>query len=64
VLFDKDKPYTGNSVVSVLARNVAGLMGHPLNPVIMVEVVQAVTTQIETSNLDALVKAAAKQLFV
>jgi hypothetical protein len=39
-------------------------MGHPLNPVVMLEVVQAVTTQLQTSNLDALVKAAAKQLFV
>jgi hypothetical protein len=43
-LFDKDKPYTGNNLISTLARNVAELMGHPLNPVVMLEVVQAVTS--------------------
>lgn len=57
-----DKPYTGDSLISTLARNVAELMGSPLNPVVMLETVQAVTAAIGPLNLDALVKAAGEQI--
>lgn len=50
--------FTGHGLIDTLARNVAELLGKPLDPIIIVKTVEAVTSQLEKFNLNALVKAA------
>ena len=61
-LWSDGKPYTGNSVFSILAHNITEESGHSMNPVTIVMVLSIATNEFSKMKLVELIKAAAKVL--
>jgi hypothetical protein len=61
-LMSKNKPFTGDSLISKLARNVGQLIGDDMNPGTMMAAVDASTSALIEAKLDALVAKAATAL--
>jgi len=61
-LLSKDKPFTGDSLTSKLARNVTQLIGDSMNPVTMIAVVNVSVRALIDAKLDQLINTVAPAL--
>jgi len=61
-LFSKDKPFTSDSLFSMLARNVAELTGSSMNPATMTAILSVATNEFSEMKLAELIQSASKVL--